>query len=244
VEAYGYSVTDHFGQTSRDLNLIPFGRTIASFRRGVGTLFYKTPILVLVVILLFDLGFPHISIAPTINSLAYSKNSLLKRTAPTVEAFIFTTENHRPLSQFEREALASTHPGSLKKQLAKKDALASVRRPVYSKTYRPGATFLIVATAYSSTPDQTDGDPCSTANGFNVCKHNKENVIAINGVPFGTKVRFPEYFGDQVFTVVDRMNSRYDSTRVDFWLQTREKAKKFGVKRMKMEVVDEQLASR
>ncbi len=99
----------------------------------------------------------------------------------------------------------------------------------------------VVVTAYSSTLDQTDATPCITANGFNVCDHNKENVIAANFLPFGTKVRLPELFGEKVFTVQDRMHRRHQH-RVDLWMKTRKKAKQFGIRRTLLEVVPEQVA--
>lgn len=99
----------------------------------------------------------------------------------------------------------------------------------------------VTATAYSSTAAQTDSSPCTTANGFNVCKADKENVIAANFLPFGTKVQFPEIYGDKIFTVQDRMHKRF-SKRVDFWMKTTNKARKFGVKKVKVQVVEELLA--
>ena len=99
----------------------------------------------------------------------------------------------------------------------------------------------VTATAYSSTAAQTDSSPCTTANGFNVCKANKENVIAANFLPFGTKVKFPEVYGDKIFTVQDRMNRRF-TKRIDFWMKTTNKARQFGVKRVKAQVVEELLA--
>lgn len=101
----------------------------------------------------------------------------------------------------------------------------------------------VTLTAYSSTVDQTDSSPCITANGFNVCSHGQENVIAANFLPFGTKVRIPDLFGTRVFTVQDRMNARY-SHRVDVWMKSRSAAKQFGVKHAKIEIVSQQLASR
>lgn len=99
----------------------------------------------------------------------------------------------------------------------------------------------VTVTAYSSTVDQTDSSPCITANGFNVCEHNKENIIAANFLPFGSRVKMPDLYGDKVFIVQDRMNRRY-SYRVDIWMKTREKAKNFGVKYTTIEVVPEQVA--
>lgn len=97
-------------------------------------------------------------------------------------------------------------------------------------------TIYVTATSYSSTVDQCDGDPCTTASGMNVCERNKEDVIAANFLPFGTKVRFPELFGTKVFTVQDRMNPRYRN-RIDFWFKTRQKAKMFGKRTVKMEIL-------
>ena len=93
----------------------------------------------------------------------------------------------------------------------------------------------VPVTAYSSTVDQTDSTPCQTANGFNLCQNNQQNVIAANFLPFGAKVRFPDYDPDTIYTVQDRMNARY-AYRADIWMQTRQQAKQFGVKNLKMEI--------
>lgn len=100
----------------------------------------------------------------------------------------------------------------------------------------------VVATAYSSSVEETDSDPCTTANGFNVCKNNIENVIAANFLPFGTRIRIPELYGERTFTVHDRMNSRYGRGRIDIWMKTKNSARQFGVKRIKMEIVEDQVA--
>ena len=97
--------------------------------------------------------------------------------------------------------------------------------------------YYVSTTAYNSDPWQTDDTPCITANGFDVCEHGTENIIATNMLPFGTKVRFPELHGEKVFIVMDRMNARY-TTRVDFWMLDRQDARNFGLKhRVKMEVL-------
>ncbi|MEI7619947.1 MAG: hypothetical protein WCJ57_00040 [Candidatus Falkowbacteria bacterium] len=93
-------------------------------------------------------------------------------------------------------------------------------------------------TAYTSEVAQCDASPCITANGFNVCKNNEENVIAANFLPFGTKVRIPELFGDRIFIVQDRMNRRFP-THVDVWMKNKKDAIKFGTKPAKIEVVVE-----
>ena len=92
-------------------------------------------------------------------------------------------------------------------------------------------TYTIPVTAYSSTVDQCDDDPFTTANG----DHVYDGGIATNFLPFGTKVKIPEYFGDKVFTVNDRMNKRYDY-RADVWMETREEAIQFGIQYVTIEV--------
>lgn len=93
-------------------------------------------------------------------------------------------------------------------------------------------------TAYSSSIDECQGDPCITANGFNVCKNDQEDTIATNRLPLGTKVKIPGLYEDKVFIVRDRMNKRYYN-RADIWMKSKEKAKQFGIKRnVKLVVVD------
>lgn len=105
-----------------------------------------------------------------------------------------------------------------------------------AKVYEVVATYTVPITAYSSTVDQTDSTPCITANGFDLCAHNQEDVIAANFLPFGAKVRIPEHFGDRIFTVQDRMNARYHY-RADLWMRNRVDAIKWGLKYTKIEVV-------
>ncbi len=93
-------------------------------------------------------------------------------------------------------------------------------------------THTVTATAYSSTPDQTDDTPFTTASGTTV----RDGVVATNFLPFGTLIRIPDIFGDKIFVVEDRMNRRY-TTRVDIWFPERELAKIFGIKTIKIEVV-------
>ena len=96
-------------------------------------------------------------------------------------------------------------------------------------------TINVPVTAYNSLPGQTDSTPCITANGYNLCTNNQQNVIAANFLKFGTKVRFPDFDPNTVYTVQDRMNARY-AYRADIWMQTREQAKQFGIKTLKMEI--------
>ena len=94
-----------------------------------------------------------------------------------------------------------------------------------------------VMTAYNSEVGQTDDDPCTTANGFNLCKHGIEDTIAANFLPMGTKVKIPELFGDRIFVVRDRMNQKHP-TRVDVWMKDHQSAMNFGVKVAKIQVIE------
>ncbi len=93
----------------------------------------------------------------------------------------------------------------------------------------------MVITGYSSTPDQTDDTPFLTASQ----KHVEDGIIAINGLPFGTKVRIPSLYGDKVFTVEDRMNSRYGQLkRADIWFENTKDAINFGAKSAHIEILE------
>jgi len=98
---------------------------------------------------------------------------------------------------------------------------------------QPGTTFDVTVTAYSSTVDQTDSSPFITANG----SHVHPGTIAANFLPFGTKVKFPDYFGDRIFVVEDRTNAKY-SSRIDIWMETREAALQFGKRHLVAVVVE------
>lgn len=92
-------------------------------------------------------------------------------------------------------------------------------------------------TAYSSEYSQCDDSPCITANGFDLCQHGQEDSVAANFLPFGTKIRIPDLFGDKVFIVRDRMNTRYQN-RIDIWMTSTIKAKKFGIKIARVEILE------
>lgn len=91
----------------------------------------------------------------------------------------------------------------------------------------------MTVTAYSSTEDQTDSSPYITAMGTVV----EDGVVATNVLPFGTRVRLPDIFGDKIFIVEDRMNRRF-RRRLDVWMPNREKAQNFGVRQALVEVLE------
>lgn len=91
---------------------------------------------------------------------------------------------------------------------------------------------LVTITAYSSTIDQTDSTPFTTALGTQV----RDGIIACNFLKFGTQVRIPSLFGDKIFVVEDRMAIK-NSHKIDIWFETREDAKQFGVQFAQVEVL-------
>ena len=89
-----------------------------------------------------------------------------------------------------------------------------------------------MTTAYSSTFDQTDSTPFITASGTRV----RDGIVACNFLRFGTRVRFPQLYGDKIFIVEDRM-ARKNSHKIDIWFASRNQAKQFGIKQVKIEVL-------
>ena len=64
-------------------------------------------------------------------------------------------------------------------------------------------------TSYNAEVGQTDADPFTMANGKRVY----EGAVANNCLPFGTKIKV----NNEVLTVADRMNSRYDCDHFDIF---------------------------
>lgn len=117
--------------------------------------------------------------------------------------------------------------------LAAAATVQDAQAPVAAPREQAVKTYRITVTAYSSTPDQTDSTPFETANGTHV----RDGIVAANFLPFHTRVRFPDLFGDKVFTVEDRMNARFP-TRADIWMAKRSAAWDFGLQRnVTMEVL-------
>ncbi len=92
---------------------------------------------------------------------------------------------------------------------------------------------VVRASAYTSSRWETDSDPFTTASGTKV----HDGTIAANGLPFGAKVRLPDYFGDKIFTVEDRMNAKWGNRRVDIWMTDRSQALEWGVRTVTIEIV-------
>jgi len=92
--------------------------------------------------------------------------------------------------------------------------------------------YKVIVTAYSSSIWETQGDPFITASGERV----KDGIVANNLLSFDTKIRLPEIFGDKIFVVKDRMNSRKGDFHIDIWFPSRQEALEFGSKLTNMDV--------
>ena len=95
----------------------------------------------------------------------------------------------------------------------------------------PRGTYQVTLTAYSSSVDETDSTPFITASG----SRTRDGVIAANFLPFGTRVRIPELFGDRVFVVEDRMHQK-NNDKVDVWFPSKSAALNFGKRTARIEV--------
>jgi len=91
----------------------------------------------------------------------------------------------------------------------------------------------VVVTAYSSTPWETDETPFITASGKPV----REGIVANNFLPFGTKIRIPEIFGEKIFVVEDRMHWRKGYHHIDVWFPNYQEALAFGAKKTYIEIL-------
>ena len=102
-----------------------------------------------------------------------------------------------------------------------------------NQSYEPSKqTTTIWVTSYNSEPGQTDSTPFVTAFGTQV----RDGIVATNYLPKGTKVRFPDLFGNKVFVVEDRMNIRYNK-RMDIWSADKQFSREFGARYLKMEIL-------
>lgn len=112
------------------------------------------------------------------------------------------------------------------------NTLLAVSDPVGN--YKPVQKMKMVITAYSSTTWQTDSTPFTTASGAQV----RSGIAANNLLPFGTKVRIPEIYGDRIFTVEDRMNARKSDYHLDLWFSEYQEAVNFGAKNTYVEILE------
>jgi len=140
-----------------------------------------------------------------------------------------STWSYDSLYQSIRGLTTSTNDSTIRS-----GAVTSVANPSDSKvrTKKAVKTYIVSASAYSSSVDETDDTPFITARGTYV----RDGIVAANFLPFGTVIKIPAIYGNKIFVVEDRMNSRYN-LNVDLWFPSKELAKQFGRKTITIEVV-------
>lgn len=94
-------------------------------------------------------------------------------------------------------------------------------------------TMTVTSTGYNSEVRQTDDSPFIAADGTRVF----DGMVAANFLPFGTQIKIPDYYGDKVFTVHDRMAKRF-SNRVDVWFEHKSDAIQWGRRTVRIEIVE------
>ena len=116
--------------------------------------------------------------------------------------------------------------------ILQENTLVSISNP--AKPVKIVKKITVIVTAYSSTPSQTDDSPYITASGSWV----RDGIVANNYLPFGTKIRMPEIYGDKVFVVEDRMSWKKGNYHFDIWFPEYQQALSFGVKTTYIEVLE------
>jgi len=142
-------------------------------------------------------------------------------------AILLAFESTQIFLQFKKETIIQRPVYMVEGQPIDIDAYL---REYFANTI-PKKTMYVTVTAYSSTEDQTDGNPFITAVGTPV----RDGIVAVNFLPIGTVVRFPDKFGEKLFVVEDRMDEKY-GLQADIWMSNKDEAKKFGIQYLKMEI--------
>ena len=123
------------------------------------------------------------------------------------------------------------HDLRLGTEFSAEQPVKSFAQPIAPKQ-KPTLNVNYTLTSYTSIEALTDASPFTTANG----SHTAFGIVAANCLAFGTEIKIPALFGDQVFTVQDRLNASKGCGLIDVWLPTYKEAKQFGVKFTKVEV--------
>lgn len=116
-------------------------------------------------------------------------------------------------------------------RLEQESKLPAIEPAEYPKVTRSYQTRV---TVYNSVPWQTDGDPFTTASGTRV----RFGTVAANCLPFGTKLRIPEMYGDKIFTVEDRLAPRMGCSVIDVWQEYSPDARSFGAPVATVEIIE------
>jgi 3D (Asp-Asp-Asp) domain-containing protein len=139
-------------------------------------------------------------------------NASLISTLPVTQSQVFDVQDAAKIN--------AAQDAPVKKKLAKQ-----------APKYKVLRTMTVSATAYNSEVAQTDNSPMYSADGTWVFW----GMVAMNGQPFGTKIRIPKLYGDKIFTVHDR--GGFGTTHVDIWMKNHADAIQFGRRTITIEFV-------
>lgn len=144
--------------------------------------------------------------------------------AVSIQPSIFIEENHYspPLPSFQENSL-----------FAVSEPFITEIEESINEGENPSKKIEVVITGYSSTPWQTDDTPYITAAGTWV----RNGIVAANFLPFGTKIKIPEIYDDEIFVVEDRMHPR-SYYHIDIWFASYWEALDFGAKRTYIEILE------
>lgn len=112
------------------------------------------------------------------------------------------------------------------------NAIAAINSPKGGAAKSIRQFYMVEVSAYNSEVAQTDDSPFITAKGTHV----RDGIVATNMFPFGTAIKIPSLFGDKIFVVEDRMNTRYKKN-VDVWFESKADAIKLGRRLVQIEVI-------
>lgn len=132
-----------------------------------------------------------------------------------------------PVSSMEN---ISWHTKSLRRVARKPDPKEKEGR-VFDVS-APVRVHKLQVSAYTSRRVETDSTPFITATGEWV----RWGIVASNKFPLGTRLRFPELYGNEEFVVEDCMNERYKNS-VDIWLPSLDLVPTVGSEERRVEVV-------
>lgn len=117
------------------------------------------------------------------------------------------------------------------------DASPVLAKQLYLTTV-PEIIYEAVITAYTSSPEETDGNPCMSASGNDICNIGFNNIVACpSRYEFWTMIELPD--GSQ-FVCLDRVSLKYPD-RFDIYmgqgLEAKQEAFEWGIKKMSIKIL-------
>ncbi len=142
-----------------------------------------------------------------------------------------------PINRADTTVMTTTPPAIIRGAETADIGIAALARTSFNLVLSPTVikeTRTMMVTAYSSTPEQTDDTPHTTASNTKV----RPGIIATNDLPFGTRIQIPEMFGNEIFVVEDRMHRRKREW-VDVWMSTTQEAVNLGIQKTEVVILAE-----